>query len=150
MLPAPLALPPTAVLAQVNRSGDSVSTVGAGVVTLSCTYSAMASLTVGPLTPDQETLLQGTALTSVSLQESIGLQTDWHSAAYSLVCSGAGSLLAEGDTAYAAPDTGCVKGRPGGGPWSVGQMQAHACSCIFPAKLWQACACISSRSHSAP
>ena len=84
-LPAPLALPPTAVLAQVKRSGDSVSTVGAGAVTLSSTYSAMASLTVGPLTPDQETL-QGTALTSVSLQGSMGLQTDWHSAAYSLVC----------------------------------------------------------------
>lgn len=53
-LPAPLALAPTAFLAHVKRSGDSVSTVGAGVVTLSSTYSAITSLTVG-VAPVQDT-----------------------------------------------------------------------------------------------
>ena len=67
-LPAPLALPPTAVLAHVKRSGDSVSTVGGGFVSVSSTYSAIASLGVGLLTPDQETLHEA-ALTPVSLSE---------------------------------------------------------------------------------
>ena len=70
MLPAPLALPPAAVFAQVKRSGDSVSTVGVGLVIVSSTYSAITSRGVGLLTPDQETL-QRSALCHMRSQQSL-------------------------------------------------------------------------------
>ncbi len=53
--PAPFALPLAAFLVQVKRRGRSVSTVGAGCVTVSWTYRATASDTVALGTPDQLT-----------------------------------------------------------------------------------------------